>query len=81
MEAPVTVRLDRNTRRKLAKIAERRRISKSEVIRQALNSWPEFHEADRSPYEAMKSFIGILDGADPKRSEGGGRKFKAFLKR
>jgi Arc/MetJ-type ribon-helix-helix transcriptional regulator len=81
MEAPVTIRLDSKTRRKIARIAERRRISKSEVIRRALNSWPEFQESERLPYEAMTDFIGVLNGGDPKRSENAGHKFAAFLKR
>lgn len=81
MEALVTLRLDRKTQRKIARIAEQRRISKSEVMREALRSWAESHETEKPPYEAMAKFIGVVNGGDAKRSENGGRKFKAYLKR
>jgi Arc/MetJ-type ribon-helix-helix transcriptional regulator len=81
METAVTVRLDAKTRRKLSQVAERRRISKSEVIRRALNASPDFQETPRSAYEAMADFIGVLNGGDPKRSENAGEKFKKYVKR
>jgi predicted transcriptional regulator len=80
MEATVTIRLDSEARRKIARIAERRRISKSEVIRRAINAWPEFCEPEKSPYELIRKFIGAVNGGDPKRSENGGQKFKAHLR-
>jgi Arc/MetJ-type ribon-helix-helix transcriptional regulator len=80
MEAPVTLRLDRETRRKIARIAERRRISKSEVVRQALNSWPEFRDTEKSPYELIADLVGSVNGGDPKRSENAGKKVKEILK-
>jgi len=80
METAMTIRLDRETRRKIARIAERRRISQSDVIRLALNSLPDFHETEKTAYELMKPFIGTVNGGDPKRSENGGQKFKAYLK-
>jgi len=79
MEAPVTLRLDSETRRRIARIAERRKISRSEVIRQALNSWTELHEANCSPYEAMADLLGVVRGGNPKRSENSGRKFQKIL--
>jgi Arc/MetJ-type ribon-helix-helix transcriptional regulator len=80
MEPPVTLRLDAKTRRQITRIAERRRISKSELIRQALSSWTELHEANCSPYEAMADLLGVVRGGNPKRSENGGRKFQKILK-
>jgi Arc/MetJ-type ribon-helix-helix transcriptional regulator len=80
METLVTLRLDAKTKRRIARVAQRRKISKSEVIRQALEAWPEFHDSDQSPYEAMTKFIGVLNGGNPKRSENGGAKFTKFLK-
>jgi Arc/MetJ-type ribon-helix-helix transcriptional regulator len=80
MDAPVTLRLDRETRRKIARIAERRRISKSEVVRQALRSWPEFRDNDKSPYELIADLVGSVNGGDPKRSENSARKVKEILK-
>jgi Ribbon-helix-helix protein, copG family len=79
MGAPVTLRLDPETRRKIAQIAERRKISKSEVIRLALNSWTELNAANCSPYDAMAGLIGVVHGGNPKRSENAGRKFRKML--
>jgi len=80
MGAALTIRFDNKTRRRIAQIAERRRISEAEVIRLALNSWPDFHAIDKTPYELMADLIGSVNGGDPKRSENGGPKFKAYLK-
>jgi hypothetical protein len=80
MKALVTLRLDIKTRRQIARIADRRKISKSEVIRLALNSWPEFQETEKTPYELMADLIGSVNGGDPRRSENAGRKFKEYLK-
>jgi Arc/MetJ-type ribon-helix-helix transcriptional regulator len=80
MAAPITLRLDAETRRKIERIAERRRISKSEVIRQALHSWAELHYEPCSPYEGLADLLGIGHGGDPKRSENSGRKFEKILR-
>jgi len=79
MGSAVTLRLDAETRRQIARIAQRRRISKSEVMRRALKSWVELHENNCSPYEAMAHLLGVVHGGDPKRSENGGRKFTEML--
>ena len=79
MEAPVTLRLDPKTRRQIARVARRKGISKSEVIRQALNSWPEFADTSVSPYEQVADLIGVVQGGNPRRSEETGKQFRKIL--
>jgi hypothetical protein len=79
MEAPVTLRLDPKTRRQIARVARRKGISKSEVIRRALNSWPEFADSSVSPYEQLADLIGVVQGGNPQRSEKSGVQFRKIL--
>ena len=79
MDAPVTLRLDPKTRRKIARVARRKGISKSEVIRRALNSWPEFVDSSLSVYEQVADLIGVVQGGNPRRSEETGKQFRKIL--
>jgi len=79
MEAPVTLRLDPETRRQIARVARRKGISKSEVIRQALHSWPEFADSSVSAYEQVADLIGVVQGGNPRRSEETGKQFRKIL--
>lgn len=79
MEAPVTLRLDPKTRRQIARIARRKGISNSEVIRRALHSWPEFTESTVSPYEQLADLIGVVKGGNPRRSEKSGKQLQQIL--
>jgi hypothetical protein len=79
MEAPVTLRLDPKTRRQIARVAHLKGISKSEVIRRALNSWPEFADSSVSPYEQLADLIGVVQGGNPRRSEKSGKQFRKIL--
>ena|SRR5258707_1114652 len=79
MEAPVTLRLDPKTRRQIARVARRKGISNSEVIRRALNSWPEFTDSVVSPYEQVADLIGVAKGGNPRRSEKSGMNFRKIL--
>lgn len=79
MEAPVTLRLDPKTRRQIARVARRKGISNSEVIRRALNSWPEFADSSVSPYEQIADLIGVVQGGNPRRSEKTGMQFRKIL--
>lgn len=80
MESLVTVRLDEATRRRVARLASRKGVSTSEVIREAIQALVERHEASASPYEGVADLIGAVHGGDPKRSVGGGRQFMRLLK-
>ena len=79
MQAPVTLRLDPKTRRQIARVARRKGISNSEVIRRALNSWPEFTESAASPYQQIADLIGVVKGGNPRRSEKSGAQFRKIL--
>jgi hypothetical protein len=80
MASPLTLRLDEKTRQRIARIALRQQLSKSEVIRRAIAAWAEHQEPAGAPYEAMADLIGIVPGGNPKRSEHAGRSFTKLLK-
>jgi hypothetical protein len=79
MKASTTLRLDPNTRRKLAGVARRIGISKSEVIRRALNSWVKLIDSSDSPYELIADLIGVVKGGNPQRSEKFVKQFRKIL--
>lgn len=81
MAAPLTLRLEKKTRQRIARIASRKRISTSEVIREAIEAWVERQEPVAAPYEAMADLIGVVNGGKPRRSAHTGSTFKAVLKR
>jgi predicted transcriptional regulator len=45
--SPVTLRVDKETRQRIARIARRKQLSASEVIRQAIETWIEEQEPGR----------------------------------
>ena len=81
MASPLTLRLDQKTRQRIARLARRKQVSTSEVIRQAIAAWADSQEPVAFPYEAMKDLLGVVRGGDPKRSEQTGGRFAAILKR
>ena len=83
MDSPVTLRLDKDTRQRVARIAREKRVSASEVIREAIDSWIKLHEAAQAaaPYDGAADLIGVVRGGDPKRSTRTGIQFKRLLKR
>ena len=81
MAAPLTLRLEKKTRQRIARIASRKRISTSEVIREAIEAWVERQEPVAAPYEAMADLIGVVNGGKPRRSANTGSAFRAVLKR
>jgi predicted DNA-binding protein len=81
MDSPVTFRLDKETRERIARIARERQLTASAVIRKAINAWVENHEATTAPYHGVADLIGVVHGRNPKRSTETGRQFKELLKR
>ena len=75
----VTLRLDQETRERVARIARRKRLSSSGVIRDAIAAWLEEHDDASSPYERMADLLGVVHGRNPKRSSGTGRRFTKLL--
>ena len=80
MAAPLTLRLDDDLRRRVARIAKRKRCTTSAALREAITTWVAREERAVTPYELCKDLIGIVKGGDPKLSEDMGRKFTALLK-
>ena len=81
MESPLTLRLDEETRERIARAARRKNVSTSQVIREAIEAWIERQEATATPYEAVADLIGAVHGGNPKRSEQTGRQFERLLKK
>jgi len=78
--SPLTLRLDEKTRKRIVRIARRKQLSISEVVRQAIEAWAERHEPIASPYEVVKDLIGVVHGGNPKGSVQTGRQFTKLLK-
>jgi Arc/MetJ-type ribon-helix-helix transcriptional regulator len=80
MASPLTLRLDPKTRQRIARIARRRQVSISEVIREAIEAWAEQQEPIAAPYEAMADLIGVVHGGVRGRSTDMGQRFAELLK-
>lgn len=80
MTSPVTLRLSKQTRVRIARIARRKRVTASTVIREAIDSWVGREEAISSPYEVVADLIGVIHGGNPKRSVQTGRQFARLLR-
>jgi len=78
--SPLTLRLDPKTRQRLERIARRKQLSKSEVVRQAIEAWADRQEPVTSPYEALSDLIGVVRGGKSNRSAQTGRHFAELLK-
>jgi predicted DNA-binding protein len=81
MASPLTLRLDEKTRQRIARIARRKQLSTSDVIRQAIEAWVDRQEPVTSPYEVMIDLLGVVRGGNPRRSEQTGRAFAELLKK
>lgn len=81
MASPLTLRLDAETRARIERIARRKGLSTSELVRLAIATWTDRQELTSQPYEAMSDLIGTVRGGDPRRSEQAGRKFATLLRR
>jgi Ribbon-helix-helix protein, copG family len=81
MASPLTLRLDEKTRKRIARIASRKQLSTSEVVRQAIEAWTDLQEPVTSPYEVIKDLIGVVHGGNPRGSMRTGRRFAKLLKR
>jgi len=80
MASPLALRLDEKTRRQIARIARRKGLSTSEVIRQAIDAWAARQEPASIPFEQISDLLGVVRGRNPKRSEQTGARFAKLLK-
>ncbi|PYQ14247.1 MAG: hypothetical protein DMF80_13120 [Acidobacteria bacterium] len=81
MASPVTLRLDKETRLRIARIARRRRVSTSQVIREAIAALVGREESAASPYQVVADLIGVVHGGNPRLSKDMGRQLTDLLKR
>lgn len=72
MGEAMAVRLSAEMRQRLLSTAKRRRLSASEAVREAVESWLEREEEQASPAALIADLIGCVHGGDPQRSAGGG---------
>jgi Arc/MetJ-type ribon-helix-helix transcriptional regulator len=81
---PLTVRLSAATERRLDALARRRKQSKSDVVRDALDHYASVHadqDDDASPYRAWAGVIGLVDlGSRRKAKETTGEAFTALVR-
>ena len=80
MASPITLRLDAETRRRVARIARRKGTTTSKVLREAITTFVQQEEKRPTAYELIKDLIGTVRGGDPRLSEDTGRKFSEALK-
>jgi Arc/MetJ-type ribon-helix-helix transcriptional regulator len=78
---PFSVRLDPKTESAVARLARRRRQSKSDVVRDALRALERDDAATASgrPVDALAHLIGVVDSGDGTLSENTGDRFRALL--
>jgi len=80
MASPITLRLDPDIRRRVTRIAKRKRTTTSSVLREAITTWVAREESTVSPYESIKDLIGSVHGGDPNLSTDMGKKFTQLLR-
>ncbi len=68
MASPITLRLDPVLRQRVARIARRRRLTTSDVLREAVTTFVAREESSETVYDSIKDLIGSVHGGDPKRS-------------
>ncbi len=79
MASPVTLRLDKAIRRRIANVARQKKISPSRVMREAIEAGIREHERALTPYELVADLIGSVDTGDSTLSENIGRKVAKML--
>jgi Arc/MetJ-type ribon-helix-helix transcriptional regulator len=74
---PTSVRLDPETERALEQLARSRSVSKSEVVRQAIELLAS--QERKSPFDRVADLIGNVRGGPPDLSEDTGKRFHQLL--
>ena len=78
--SPITLRIDAETRRRLARLARRNGMSTSAVIRDAIDAWVGRADHSGSPYDVVADLIGVVHGGNPSRSLDIGRRLTSQLR-
>lgn len=74
---PTSIRLDPATERTLELLAKRRSVSKSALVRQAIEDL--LAREELSPYERVADLVGSVSGGPEDLSERTGEKLRALL--
>jgi Arc/MetJ-type ribon-helix-helix transcriptional regulator len=74
---PTSVRLDPETERALEQLARSRSVSKSEVVRQAIELLAS--QERQAPFDRVADLIGCVQGGPPDLSEETGTRFRELL--
>jgi predicted DNA-binding protein len=81
MAAPVSIRLRDETRKRVARIARRKKVHATALMRQAIEQMVEKEDRQLPPYERLKDLIGVVHSGDPHLSQDIGRKFAELLRK
>ena len=81
MASPFSLRLDEKTRQRITRMARRKQLSASDIVRSAIDSMADREEFGAEPYQLIADLIGAARGRNPRRSEQTGRRFAKLLKR
>jgi hypothetical protein len=76
----MSLRLDADTRRAIARLARLRRRSQSEIVREAVARLIERAPDEDRPIDAWEPVLGIARGGPPDLSERTGKAFAALLR-
>jgi len=79
MAGVISIRLDDKTRRTIARIAQVKGRSQSEIVRQAIQAFVRDDTSTVRPYDQWKDVIGIVKGLSSDLSERTGERFTRML--
>lgn len=82
MNSAMALRLDDQTRRRIARLAALRGTTRSALVREAIAALVEKEErqAEVRPHDLVKDLLGSVRGGDPDRSTDVGKKVRRLLK-
>ena len=80
MASPITLRLSRETRQRVERIARRKGTTTSQVLRDAIENWIHRQDSAGSAYDRMKHLVGVVEGGDTTLSVKTGKRFAASLR-
>lgn len=82
MNSAMALRLDDQTRRRIARLAARRGTTRSALVREAIAALVEKEErrAAARPHDLVKDLLGSVRGGDPDRSTDAGKKVRRMVK-
>lgn len=82
MGSPMALRLDDQTKRRIARLAARRGTTRSALVREAIAALVEKEERQAAvrPHDLVKDLLGSVRGGDPDRSTDVGKKVRRMLK-